>query len=88
MSERNFQRVSTWEIGKSPALYVEEVRLEAVRRKLEPRRDRRGLRLQSRGCYEPIVSVPFQDNTGRVSDPFPHQRRSPSSEAAEPSKAS
>jgi len=35
MSERNFQRVFTREIGKSPALYVEEVRLEAVRRKLE-----------------------------------------------------
>jgi transcriptional regulator GlxA family with amidase domain len=33
MSERNFQRVFTREIGKSPALYV--VRLEAVRRKLE-----------------------------------------------------
>ena len=35
MSERNFQRVFTREIGRSPALYVEEVRLEAVRRKLE-----------------------------------------------------
>jgi transcriptional regulator GlxA family with amidase domain len=35
MSERNFQRVFTREVGKSPALYVEEVRLEAVRRKLE-----------------------------------------------------
>ena len=35
MSERNFQRVFTREIGKPPALYVEEVRLEAVRRKLE-----------------------------------------------------
>ena len=35
MSERNFQRVFTREIGKSPAHYVEEVRLEAVRRKLE-----------------------------------------------------
>ena len=35
MSERNFQRVFTREIGKPPALYVEELRLEAVRRKLE-----------------------------------------------------
>jgi transcriptional regulator GlxA family with amidase domain len=35
MSERNFQRVFTREIGKSPALYVEEVRIEAVRRRLE-----------------------------------------------------
>jgi transcriptional regulator GlxA family with amidase domain len=35
MSERNFQCVFTREVGKSPALYVEEVRLEAVRRKLE-----------------------------------------------------
>jgi len=35
MSERNFQRVFTKEIGKSPALYVEEIRIEAVRRKLE-----------------------------------------------------
>ena len=35
MSERNFQRVFTREIGKSPALYVEDLRLEAVRRKLE-----------------------------------------------------
>lgn len=35
MSERNFQRVFTREIGKPPPLYVEELRLEAVRRKLE-----------------------------------------------------
>lgn len=35
MSERNFQRVFTREIGVSPARYVEEVRIEAVRRKLE-----------------------------------------------------
>ncbi len=35
MSERNFQRVFSREIGKSPAHYVEEVRIEAVRRKLE-----------------------------------------------------
>jgi transcriptional regulator GlxA family with amidase domain len=33
--ERNFQRVFIREIGKSPALYVENLRLEAVRRKLE-----------------------------------------------------
>jgi transcriptional regulator GlxA family with amidase domain len=35
MSERNFQRVFTREMGKSPAQYVEEIRIEAVRRKLE-----------------------------------------------------
>jgi transcriptional regulator GlxA family with amidase domain len=35
MSERNFQRVFSREIGKSPAHYVEEIRIEAVRRKLE-----------------------------------------------------
>ncbi|HSI09453.1 MAG: GlxA family transcriptional regulator [Rariglobus sp.] len=35
MSERNFQRVFTREMGKSPAHYVEEIRVEAVRRKLE-----------------------------------------------------
>jgi len=35
MSERNFQRVFTREMGKSPAHYVEEIRIEAVRRKLE-----------------------------------------------------
>ncbi|HEY5769695.1 MAG TPA: GlxA family transcriptional regulator [Terrimicrobium sp.] len=35
MSERNFQRVFTREIGKSPARFVEEIRIEAVRRKLE-----------------------------------------------------
>lgn len=35
MSERNFQRVFTRELGKSPAQYVEEIRIEAVRRKLE-----------------------------------------------------
>ena len=35
MSERNFQRVFTRELGKSPAHYVEEIRIEAVRRKLE-----------------------------------------------------
>ncbi len=35
MSERNFQRVFTREVGKSPAHYVEEIRIEAVRRKLE-----------------------------------------------------
>jgi transcriptional regulator GlxA family with amidase domain len=35
MSERNFQRVFTREMGRSPAHYVEEIRIEAVRRKLE-----------------------------------------------------
>jgi len=35
MSERNFQRVFTRELGQSPKQYVEEIRLEAVRRKLE-----------------------------------------------------
>lgn len=35
MSERNFQRVFSREMGKSPASYVEEIRVEAVRRKLE-----------------------------------------------------
>jgi transcriptional regulator GlxA family with amidase domain len=35
MSPRNFQRVFTREIGKSPAHYVEELRVEAARRKLE-----------------------------------------------------
>ncbi|MGC4071463.1 MAG: GlxA family transcriptional regulator [Nibricoccus sp.] len=35
MSERNFQRIFTRELGKSPAHYVEEIRIEAVRRKLE-----------------------------------------------------
>jgi transcriptional regulator GlxA family with amidase domain len=35
MSDRNFQRVFTRELGKSPAHYVEEIRIEAVRRKLE-----------------------------------------------------
>jgi transcriptional regulator GlxA family with amidase domain len=35
MSERNFQRVFTREMGKAPAHYVEEIRVEAVRRKLE-----------------------------------------------------
>lgn len=35
MSERNFQRVFTRDLGKSPAHYVEEIRIEAVRRKLE-----------------------------------------------------
>jgi transcriptional regulator GlxA family with amidase domain len=35
MSDRNFQRVFTREMGKSPKHYVKEIRLEAVRRKLE-----------------------------------------------------
>lgn len=35
MSERNFQRAFTAETGKPPAHYVEELRLEAVRRLLE-----------------------------------------------------
>lgn len=35
MSERNFQRVFTRELGQAPAHYVEAIRLEAVRRKLE-----------------------------------------------------
>ena len=35
MSERNFQRVFTREVGKSPKQYVEQLRIEAVRRKLE-----------------------------------------------------
>jgi transcriptional regulator GlxA family with amidase domain len=35
MSPRTFQRVFTGEVGKGPALHVEELRIEAVRRKLE-----------------------------------------------------
>jgi transcriptional regulator GlxA family with amidase domain len=35
MSERNFQRVFRREVGKSAGRYVDEVRIEAVRRKLE-----------------------------------------------------
>jgi transcriptional regulator GlxA family with amidase domain len=35
MSPRNFQRVFTKEVGKAPAHYVEELRVEAARRKLE-----------------------------------------------------
>lgn len=35
MSERNFQRVFTRELGISPAHYVEELRIEAVRSRLE-----------------------------------------------------
>jgi transcriptional regulator GlxA family with amidase domain len=35
MSERNFQRVFTREMGQPPSQYVEELRIEAVRRKLE-----------------------------------------------------
>lgn len=35
MSERNFQRVFTREVGQPPKHYVEEIRIEAVRRKLE-----------------------------------------------------
>jgi len=35
MSSRNFQRIFTQEIGKAPSLYVEKLRIEAVRRKLE-----------------------------------------------------
>ena len=35
MSERNFQRVFTREIGMPPSQYVEQIRLEAVRIKLE-----------------------------------------------------
>ena len=35
MSPRTFQRIFTQEIGKAPSLYVEKLRIEAVRRKLE-----------------------------------------------------
>jgi transcriptional regulator GlxA family with amidase domain len=35
MSPRNFQRVFTSEAGKSPARYVEELRIETARRILE-----------------------------------------------------
>jgi AraC-like DNA-binding protein len=35
MSLRTFQRIFTQEIGKAPSLYVEELRIEGVRRKLE-----------------------------------------------------
>jgi transcriptional regulator GlxA family with amidase domain len=35
MSPRNFQRVFTKEMGKAPAHFIEELRVEAVRRKLE-----------------------------------------------------
>jgi transcriptional regulator GlxA family with amidase domain len=35
MSPRNFQRVFTTEVGKPPAQYIEEVRIEAARRFLE-----------------------------------------------------
>lgn len=48
MSERNFQRVFTRELGKSPAHYVEEIRIEAVRRKLE--RSTQGLEEIAAAC--------------------------------------
>lgn len=48
MSERNFQRVFTREMGKSPAHYVEEIRIEAVRRKLE--RSTQGMEEIARAC--------------------------------------
>jgi transcriptional regulator GlxA family with amidase domain len=48
ISDRNFQRVFTREIGRPPALYVEEVRLEAVRRKLES--SNRGLEEIASAC--------------------------------------
>ena len=35
MSPRTFQRVFTKEVGKGPSLHVEELRIEAIRRKLE-----------------------------------------------------
>ena len=35
MSPRTFQKVFTREVGKAPSLHVEELRIEAVRRKLE-----------------------------------------------------
>jgi transcriptional regulator GlxA family with amidase domain len=35
MSRRNFSRVFTAELGKSPAHYVEQLRIEAARQSLE-----------------------------------------------------
>ncbi len=37
MSPRNFARVFTDEVGTTPARYVEELRLEAAKRRLENR---------------------------------------------------
>ncbi|HEY1082571.1 MAG TPA: GlxA family transcriptional regulator [Prosthecobacter sp.] len=48
MSERNFQRVFTREMGMSPSLYVEEMRIEAVRRKLE--RSTQGMEEIAQAC--------------------------------------
>jgi transcriptional regulator GlxA family with amidase domain len=39
MSPRNFARVFTDEVGMTPARYVEELRLEAAKRRLESRQD-------------------------------------------------
>ncbi|SKB07114.1 transcriptional regulator, AraC family with amidase-like domain [Prosthecobacter debontii] len=48
MSERNFQRVFTREIGMPPSQYVEEMRIEAVRRKLE--RSTQGMEEIAQAC--------------------------------------
>ena len=48
MSERNFQRVFTREIGMPPSQYVEQIRIEAARRKLE--RSTRGMEEIAMAC--------------------------------------
>ncbi len=48
MSERHFHRIFTREMGKSPARFVEEIRMEAARRKLEQTAD--GLKEIATAC--------------------------------------
>ena len=91
MSERNFQRVFTREIGKPPRSLCRgdpPGSRAAKARRYSPRirRNRVCLRLQQRGCNEPVVSAPSQNDPGRVSCPLSHQRRPASFQAQKRAK--
>jgi len=70
MSPRNFQRVFTSEAGKSPARYVEELRIETARRLLERTTqsmdeiaDRCAWQLR---CFSPWLYPRSSSDTGRI----------------------
>ena len=85
MSPRNFARVFARTVGLTPGHYVQRIRVEAARRRLEESAegvDRIaeqcgfGTSESMRRAFLAVVRVPPSDYRGRFSDPAPGVRKS------------
>ncbi len=82
MSPRHFARSFRAEVGVTPARYVERLRLEAARRRLEEseaagRRRSRCVRLRHRRDDAPGLPARARSRARRVPPSFPYRRRPP-----------